>query len=41
MNLFKHLQFKQDIFILAIRWYLKYGISYRYLKEMLEERGVY
>ena len=24
----------------AVRWYCKYGISYRNLEEMLEERGV-
>lgn len=26
--------------ILAVRWYCKYGISYRDLEEMLTERGV-
>ena len=40
MNLFKHRQFKEDIIIWAVRWYCKYGISYRELEEMLEERGV-
>ena len=40
MNLFKHRQFKEDIIIWAVRWYCKYGISYRELSEMLEERGL-
>ena len=37
---FKYKQFKGDIILWAIRWYLKYGISYRELEEMLKERGV-
>ena len=41
MNLFKHRQFEKEIIIWAVRWYCKYGISYRDLEEMLEERGVY
>ena len=40
MNIFKHRHFKYDIIIWAVRWYCKYGISYRDLKEMLSERGV-
>ena len=40
MNLFKHRHFKYDIIIWAVRWYCKYGISYRDLEEMLRERGV-
>ncbi len=40
MNIFKHRHFKYDIIIWAVRWYCKYGISYRDLEEMLEERGV-
>ena len=40
MNLFKHRQFKKYIIIWAVRWYLKYGVSYRDLEQMLEERGV-
>ena len=35
---FKYKQFKGDIILWAIRWYLKYGISYRELEEMLKER---
>ena len=40
MTEFKYKQFKGDIMLRAIRWYLKYGISYRELEEMLKERGV-
>jgi len=41
MNIFKHRHFKYDIIIWAVRWYCKYGISYRDLEEMLSERGVH
>ncbi len=40
MNLFKHRHFEHEIIIWAVRWYCKYGISYRELEEMLSERGV-
>ena len=40
MNHFKGRHFKYDIIIWAIRWYCKYGISYRELEEILGERGV-
>ena len=40
MTEFKYKQFKGDIMLRAIRWYLKNGISYREIKEMLKERGV-
>ena len=40
MNIFKHRHFKHEIIIWAVRWYCKYGISYRDLEEMLCERGV-
>ena len=40
MNLFKRRHFKNDIIIWAVRWYCKYGISYRDLEQMLEERGI-
>jgi len=40
MNLFKHRHFQYDIIIWAVRWYCKYGISYRELEEMASERGV-
>ncbi len=40
MNPFKGRHFQRDIILWAVRWYSKYGISYRELQEMLAERGV-
>ena len=40
MNPFKGRHFQRDIILWAVRWYRKYGISYRELQEMLAERGV-
>ncbi|SXJ87629.1 transposase for IS26 [Klebsiella pneumoniae] len=40
MNPFKGRHFQRDIIRWAVRWYCKYGISYRELQEMLAERGV-
>ena len=40
MNVFKGRHFDRDIILWAVRWYCKYGISYRELQEMLAERGV-
>ncbi len=40
MNVFKGRHFQYAIIIWAVRWYCKYGISYRDLEEMLSERGI-
>ncbi|KZK92586.1 MULTISPECIES: IS6 family transposase [unclassified Pseudovibrio] len=40
MSEFKYRQFQGEIILWAVRWYCKYGISYRDLEEMLKERGV-
>lgn len=40
MNDFKGRHFEGQIVLWAVRWYCKYGVSYRELAEMLEERGV-
>ena len=40
MSDFKGRHFTADIILLAVRWYCKYGISYRVLAEMMLERGV-
>ncbi len=40
MNPFKGRHFQRDIILWAVRWYCKYGISYRELQEMLAGRGV-
>ena len=40
MSDFKGRHFTGDMILWAVRWYCKYGISYRELSEMLRERGV-
>ena len=40
MKDFKGRHFEGAIILWAVRWYCKYGVGYRELKEMLEERGV-
>lgn len=40
MSDFKWRHFRGDVILWAVRWYCKYGISYRNLEEMLDERGV-
>ncbi|ELD66778.1 transposase [Escherichia coli] len=37
MNPFKGRHFQRDIILWAVRWYCKYGISYRELQEMLAD----
>jgi IS6 family transposase len=33
-------RFPSDVILLAVRWYLRYGLSYRDVEELLAERGV-
>lgn len=40
MNDFKWRHFQGEIILQCVRWYCKYGISYRDLEEMMAERGV-
>jgi transposase-like protein len=40
MSPFKRHRFPVEIILLCVRWYCKYGISYRDLAEMMQERGV-
>jgi hypothetical protein len=40
MGDFKWRHFRGEIILWAVRWYCKYGISYRELEEMMTERGV-
>ena len=40
MSMFKRRRFPVEIILLCVRWYCKYGISYRDLAEMMQERGV-
>jgi len=37
---FKWRHYRGEVILWAVRWYCRYGISYRELEEMLEERGV-
>ena len=36
----KGCRFPPDVIILAVRWYLRYGLSYRDVEELLAERGI-
>ena len=38
--MFKRRRFPVDVILVCVRWYCKYGISYRDLVEMMQERGV-
>jgi len=40
VNPFKWKHYEGEIILSNVRWYLKYPLSYRNLKEMMEERGV-
>src|SRR5919112_958064 len=40
MAAFKWRHFAGEVILWAVRWYCRYGISYRELEEMLRERGV-
>ena len=40
MSDFKGHPFPTDVILVCVRWYCKYGISYRDLEEMMEEGGV-
>ena len=39
-NSFKWKHYAGEIILLNVRWYLKYPLSYRNLKEMMAERGI-
>jgi transposase, IS6 family len=38
--LFKWRHFEAEIILCAVRWYLRYALSYRDVEELLRERGV-
>jgi transposase, IS6 family len=40
LSMFKRRHFPSEIILVCVRWYCKYGISYRDLSEMMQERGV-
>jgi transposase-like protein len=33
-------RFPQEVIAVAVRWYLRYGLSYRDVEELLAERGI-
>jgi len=37
---FTGFRFPSNVIVLAVRWYLRYGLSYRDVEELLTERGV-
>ena len=37
---FTGFRFPPDVILLAVRWYLRFGLSYRDLEELLAERGI-
>src|SRR6266704_4682395 len=37
---FAGFRFPPDVIVLAVRWYLRFGLSYRDVEELLIERGV-
>jgi IS6 family transposase len=37
---FSGFRFPPEVIAVAVRWYLRYGLSYRDLEELLAERGV-
>jgi transposase, IS6 family len=39
--LFKWRHFQADIILCAVRWYLRYALSYRDVEELMRERGVW
>ena len=40
MSDFKWRHFEGEFILQCVRWYCKYGISYRDLAEMMAERGI-
>jgi transposase-like protein len=37
---FAGFRFPAEVITLAVRWYLRYGLSYRDVEELLSERGI-
>src|SRR6266487_3903620 len=37
---FSGFRFPSDVIVVAVRWYLRFGLSYRDVEELLAERGV-
>jgi hypothetical protein len=39
-SVFAGFRFPREVICVAVRWYLRYGLSYRDIEELLAERGV-
>jgi transposase-like protein len=37
---FAGFRFPREVIAIAVRWYLRYGLSYRDVEELLAERGI-
>jgi transposase-like protein len=37
---FAGFRFLSSVIVVAVRWYLRYGLSYRDVEELLAERGI-
>jgi transposase-like protein len=37
---FRRVPFPAEVILVAVRWYLRYGLSYRDVEELLAERGI-
>jgi transposase, IS6 family len=37
---FAGFRFPSEVIVLAVRWYLRFGLSYRGVEELLAERGI-
>jgi len=37
---FAGFRFPPDVIVIAVRWYLRYSLSYRDVEELLAERGI-
>jgi transposase, IS6 family len=37
---FARFRYPPDVIVLAVRWYLRFGLSYRDVEELLAERGI-
>ena len=40
MSSFAGFRFPPEVIVLAVRWYLRFGLSYRDVEELLSERGI-
>ena len=40
LSAFRGFRFPPEVILLSVRWYLRYGLSYRDLEELLAERGI-